>query len=340
MTAVPSPSLGALLHSFFLDHLIALKGLRPTSVRSYRDTIRLWLGFVAQACGRPLTRLELADLTFEQVQAFLRHLEEGRRNHIRTRNQRLAALHTFFAYLATRAPELLGLCQRVAAIPTKRVALPETHFLERDEVATLFARLPTQGRHALRDRALLLFLYNTGARAQEVADLRVEHLDLGPHARVRLHGKGDKWRTCPLWAETAAVLRRLITERATPPTDAVFAGPGGRPLTRFGIHKLVRRHGTRLDGPTQPGRLWRISPHVFRHTVAVHLLESGVEVNVIRGWLGHADLNTTNRYAEINTRAKEAALQACTPPSEVTGGGSPQRVWRDDPTLLHWLASL
>jgi integrase/recombinase XerD len=192
------PPLGALLHSFFVDHLITLKGLRPASVRSYRDTVRLLLLFVAADKGCKITRLTLGDLTFERVAKFLRHLEADRGHHIRTRNQRLAALHTLFEYLASRAPEMLGACQQVAAIPMKRVAPAETRFLERDEVEGLFAGLPRHGRLAVRDRALLLFLYNTGARAQEVADLRVGHLDLGEHPLVRLHGKGDKWRTCPL----------------------------------------------------------------------------------------------------------------------------------------------
>lgn len=335
-----TPPLGALLQTFFADHLITLKGLRPASIRSYRDTIRLWLGFLATTRGCKLTRLGLADLTFEHVQGFLRHLEEARGNHARTRNQRLAALHTFFEYLASRAPELLGVCQRVAAIPSKRVPPPETHFLERDELATLFARLPAQGARALRDRALLLFLYNTGARAQEVADLRAEHLDLGPPPRVRLHGKGDKWRTCPLWEETAGLLRRLREETPAGPTAPVFAAAGGRPLTRFGIYKLVRRHarGIEATGPSLPPR--RISPHVFRHSTAVHLLEAGVEINVIRGWLGHADLSTTNRYAEITTRAKEAALRVCAPPPEASAGSPRQPIWRSDAALLAWLASL
>lgn len=337
-----TPPLGAVLHAFFADHLITLKGLRPASVRSYRDTIRLWLGFCAQARGCKLTRLGLADLTFDHVQGFLRHLEEARGNHARTRNQRLAALHTFFEYLATRAPELLGVCQRVAAIPSKRVPPPETHFLERDELATLFARLPTQGARALRDRALLLFLYNTGARAQEVADLRAEHLDLGPHPRVRLHGKGDKWRTCPLWEDTARLLRRLQEQHSAPPgaPTPVFAAAGGRPLTRFGIYKLVRRHAQRLEGEAPPPPRRRITPHVFRHSTAVHLLEAGVEINVIRGWLGHADLSTTNRYAEINTRAKEAALRTCEPPPDASVGSPRQPIWRSDAALLDWLASL
>ena len=160
--------------------------------------------------GKKITKLDLEDLSFDRVLGFLRYLEEVRGNHVRTRNQRLAALHTLFDYIASREPEMLGVCQRVAAIPMKRAAPAETHFLERDEVEALFRGLPRVGRLALRDRALLLFLYNTGARAQEVADLRVGHLDLGENALVRLHGKGDKWRTCPLWRQTAELLERLL----------------------------------------------------------------------------------------------------------------------------------
>ena len=264
-----SPLLGQLLHSSFLDHLITLKGLRPTSVRSYRDTVRLFLVFVATDKGCKITRLSLADLTFERVAGFLRHLEQDRSNHIRTRNQRLAALHTLFEYLASRAPEVLGTCQQVAAIPMKRVAPPETHFLERDEVQALLTGLPRDARLALRDRALLLFLYNTGARAQEVADLRAGHLNLGEHPLVWLHGKGDKWRTCPLWQQAAELLGSLLHSMDPPATadTAVFSGPAG-PLTRSGIYKteIVRRHARHLDDPRTDRR---VSPHIFRHTAAV-----------------------------------------------------------------------
>jgi len=332
-----TPLLGPLVHAFFVDHLITVKGLRPASVRSYRDTVRLLLVFVAADKRCKLSRLALADLTFARVLGFLRYLEAERGNHIRTRNQRLAALHTLFEYIAGRAPEMLNVCQQVTAIPMKRVAPPETRFLERDEIDELLRRLPREGRSALRDRALLVFLYNTGARVGEVADLRAGHLDLGEHPRVRLHGKGDKWRMCPLWAQTAELLRSLLRRVDGPvtPESAVFSARG-HPLTRFGMYKIVRRHAARYDDP-RTGR--RISPHIFRHTAAVHLLEAGVEVNVIRGWLGHADLTTTNRYAEINTRAKEAALRALEPPDTVAA--SPIKpIWRSDESLLNWLASL
>lgn len=332
-----SEPLGPVLHSFFVSHLITVKGLRPASVRSYRDTVRLFLLFVAADKRCKVTRLSLHDLTFERVVAFLRHLEEDRGNHVRTRNQRLAALHTLFEYIAHRSPEMLGVCQRVAAIPMKRSAPAPTAFLERDEVEDLLRRLPSDGPLALRDRTLLLFLYNSGARVQEVADLRVEHLDLGDHPVVRLHGKGGKWRTCPLWEQTAQLLRALVGAVDPPatPQSAVFSSHG-RPLTRSGIYKVVRRHTSGFDEPRSHRRM---SPHVFRHTCAVHLVEAGVELNVIRGWLGHADLTTTNRYAEINTKAKEAALRACEPPSTSEGSrGRP--IWRSDETLLNWLASL
>ena len=334
----PKAPLGPVLHSFFLDHLITVKGLRPASVRSYRDTIRLLILFLAADKRSKITKLTVGDLTFERIVAFLRHLEQDRGNHIRTRNQRLAAIHTLFEYIATRSPEMLMVCQQVAAIPSKRVPPPETRFLERDEVQQLLQNVPTRGRHALRDRALLLFLYNTGARVQEAADLRAGHLDLGEHPTVRLHGKGDKWRTCPLWQQTARTLEQLLESEnpaPPPPTVAVFTARG-QPLTRYGIYKIVRRHAAGLDNP-RTGR--RIGPHTFRHTAAVHLLEAGVEVNVIRGWLGHADLTTTNRYAEINTKAKQEALLVTEPPN-VSGGHRTNPIWRTDETLLNWLASL
>lgn len=332
------PTLGQVTLSFFEDHLKAQKGVRPLTVKSYRDAFRLFLHFVATEARRPISRLTLEDLTFERVLSFLRHLEEHRHNHIRTRNQRLAALRTFFEYLVARMPEMLSVAERVAAIPTKRVPPSETFFLERDQVATLFTQLPGQSLSAARDRTLLLFLYNTGARVQEVAELRVANLDLTTQPRVRLHGKGDKWRTCPLWAETAQQLRTLlaISSRTPSADEPVFTSRAGGALTRFGIYKIVRRHTEHLT--TAEHR--HVSPHIFRHTTAMHLIEAGVEVNVIRGWLGHVSLETTNRYAEITIRAKEAALSACEPPLAISEGCPLKPVWRSDESLLGWLASL
>jgi site-specific recombinase XerD len=335
-----TPTLGQILRSFFEDHLKVQKGLRPASIRSYRDVLRLFLGFLARQAGHPITRLSLEELTFERTLVFLKHLEETRGNHVRTRNQRLAALRTFFEYLGSRVPERFDTCERIAAIPVKRAPPPETHFLEREEVASLLGRLPHKGRHCVRDRALLLFLYNTGARAQEVVDLYEGHLDLGDQPRVQLHGKGDKWRWCPLWAETATQLRLLLGEPREPQREEgpVFCSRPGVPLTRFGIYKIVRRHASHLD--RDGARPRRVSPHLFRHTAAVHLLESGVEVNVIRAWLGHVSLETTNRYAEITLRTKEAAMRTCEPHLESSTAVRPRAVWKDDQSLLAWLSAL
>ena len=332
--------LGPLLYSFFEDYLKCQKGLRPSSLKSYRDSLKLFLVFLAKKTGHKVSRLTLADLTCARVLAFLQSLETDRHNQVRTRNHRLAAVRGLFDYLARRVPEMLKEAQSVATIPTKRTAPPETFFLERDEIQSLFASLPAQGTAVLRDRTLLLFLYNTGARVQEVADLRHKNLKLDGQPRVQLHGKGDKWRVCPLWKETAASLKQLLGEPgANDPERAVFVSPQGQALTRFGIYKIVRRHTRSLLKPSESHR--RISPHIFRHTSAVHLLEAGVEVNVIRGWLGHVSLETTNRYAEINLRMKEAALHACQPPASASSEACPRKpVWREDAELLKWLKNL
>jgi integrase/recombinase XerD len=271
-------AIGPIVYAFFEQHLKAEKGLSPASVRSYRDALRLFLILRRGGTWSITDPNHRGGLTAERVRHFLGHLETCRGNHIRSRNQRLAGLHTFFNYLARQVPEALAEAERVAAIPRKRASPPPTQFLERDEIETLIAGLPATGHTAVRDRALLLFLYNTGARVQEAADLRIGNLELGPQPRVNLHGKGDKWRACPLWPETARLLHELLAERATvaPPTAPIFTSRQGGPLTRYGIYKLVRRHAAHLTASANGGPPRRVSPHVLRHTTAVHLLEAGV----------------------------------------------------------------
>ena len=219
MSVTNAPLLGAILESFFNDHLKLQKGLRPNSISSYADAMRLFLQFAAKTGQKKITQLGFDDLDADLVSKFLNSLEESRANAAQSRNQRLAALRTFFEYVGQRFPERLGQAQRVTAIPRKRTQPPETIFLERDEIEGTLAALPADGRHALRDRALLVFLYNTGARVQEAADLRANDLHLDPTLRVHLHGKGDKWRVCPLWEETATLLKRLLSKQ----------GPEGAP---------------------------------------------------------------------------------------------------------------
>jgi len=334
-----TPGLGAVLYTYFEDNLIAQKGLSSATVRSYRDALQLFLRFVAAQRRCRLTRLRLSDLTAERVREFLNALEIERGNHIRSRNQRLIALRSFFDYLAFQVPDMWAQAEQVTRIPGKRVPPPRTFYLERDEIETLLVNIPVRGANALRDRALLLFLYNTGARVQEVADLQTVNLELD-HRRVHLHGKGDKWRACPLWNQTVTSLKELLDQqRGGSKIRPVFLSQRKQALTRFGIYKIVRRHTRELNEqhklPDQPS----ISPHTFRHSAAVSLLESGVEVNVIRAWLGHVSLETTNRYAEISISMKEKALQACELTQDV--GKRPNDViWRDDLALLNWLQSL
>jgi len=333
-------TLGSVIYDFFLDYLPQQKGLRSSTIRSYRDTMRLFLTSVAADTKRGVSDLRLEDMALERVLGFLRELEQARHNRVPTRNQRLAALRTFFEYVGRRVPEMLRVCGQVAAIPTKRTASPETRFMAREEIQSLLDQVPDHGRLALRDRALLLFLYNTGARVSEVAELRVEHLVLTPPPQVRLKGKGGKWRSCPLWDQTARALGQLLAQRrVNDPQAPVFTSAAGEAMTRFGIYKRVRLHAASIENADALPRSRRITPHVFRHTTAVHLLEAGVEVNVIRGWLGHVSLDTTNRYAEITVRMKEEAMKICEPP--VPAARQPRKPhWRDDAVLLNWLSSL
>jgi site-specific recombinase XerD len=330
-------AIGPIVFSFFERHLKVDKAMSLASIKSYRDAVKLFLTFVASQCRRTITSLDTEDLTAERVREFLSHLEIERGNHVRTCNQRLAGLHALFNYLAEEAPEIRAEVKKVAAIPRKKSSPSGIPYLERDELEALFAELPTHAKIALRDRTLLLFLYNTGARVQEAADLTVDNLFLQSPPHVQLHGKGSKSRSCPLWPETAQLLQELIDGRATGP---VFTAAHGRALTRFGIYKLVRRHTARLSADKDGEPLRHISPRVMRHSTATHLLKVGVELNVVSGRLGHVRLNTTNRYAGPSDRSKKVAQPSGEAPVSAAKEFPGKSIWGDDKALLDWLASL
>ena len=330
-------AIGPIVFSFFERHLKVDKAMSPASIKSYRDAVKLFLTFVASQCHRTITGLDTEDLTAERVHNFLSHLEIERGNHIRTRNQRLAGLHAFFNYLAEEAPEMRPDAQKVAAIPRMKSPPPGIPYLERDELEALFAELPNHARIALRDRTLLLFLYNTGARVQEAADLTVDNLFLQSQPHVQLHGKGNKSRSCPLWPETAQLLQELLDGRATGP---VFTASSGHALTRFGIYKLVRRHTAHLSANKGGGALRHISPRVMRHSTATHHLKAGFELNVISGRLGYVRLDATNRYAETSIHSKKVAQPSGEAPVSAAKEFPGKSIWHDDKALLDWLASL
>ena len=330
-------AIGPIVFSFFERHLKVDKAMSPASIKSYRDAVKLFLTFAASQCHRAITGLDTEDLTAERVREFLSHLEIERGNHVRTCNQRLAGLHALFNYLAEAAPEIRAEAQKVAAIPRKKSPPSGIPYLERDELEALFAELSTHARIALRDRALLLFLFNTGARVQEAADLTVDSLFLQSSPHVQLHGKGNKSRSCPLWPETSQLLQELLGGRITGP---VFTATNGHALTRFGIYKVVRRHTARLGTNKDRGPLRHISPRVMRHSTAAHLLKAGVELNVVSGRLGHVRLNTTNRYAGTSLNSKKAAPPSGEAPVSAAKEMSGKSIWGDDKALLDWLASL
>jgi integrase/recombinase XerD len=325
-----------IVFSFFEQHLKADKAMSSASIKSYRDAVKLFLSFVASKCQRTITSLRTEDLTAERVRDFLSHLEIERGNHIRTRNQRLAGLRGLFNYLAEQAPETLAEAEKVAEIPRKKSPPSGIPYLERDELEALFGGLPRLGKTGLRDRTLLLFLYNTGARVQEAADLTIDNLVLQSEPRVLLHGKRNKTRSCPLWPETAQLLQELLRGRTAGP---VFTAKNGRALTRFGIYKLVRRRTAHLNANRGEGPLRRVSPRVMRHSTATHLLKTGVELNIVRGRLGHVSAKTTNRYGETGVHPQKAVRQG-NQAADSTSKGSSGRSWRDDKALLDWLDSL
>lgn len=332
-------TIGSLVQGFFIDYLPQQKGLRESTIRSYRDTLKLFIKWISGHLKINVSCLTLEDFTFESVLQFLQHIEDNRHNSISTRNQRLAALHTFFEYMGRQSPEMLRVNEKVSAIPIKRTPPPETRFLSHEEIQLLFSKIPNNTRCGMRDKTLLLFLYNTGARVQEVADVRIEHLRLDNSPGVRLHGKGGKWRSCPLWKETASAIKALInSERIKTSTGHLFRSSKGDPLTRHGIYKRVRKYALMIEDDGAESAV-RITPHVFRHSTAVHLLESGVEVNVIRGWLGHVSLETTNRYAEITEKTKMEALTLCDPLQVEESHFRPNK-WHGESHLIDWLSSL
>jgi site-specific recombinase XerD len=327
------------VRSFFEDHLTCRRNVSPHTLESYRDGLKLLLRFAAQHLKRSAAQLRVTDITEAVVIDFLTNLERTRGNTIQTRNHRLVSIRNLFDYIAAREPRLLDHCHKILTIPRKRgAAVPEVGYLEKEQVTALLGAIAQDSSAGRRDYALLLFMYNTGARVQEVADARVGWLTLRAPCKVELLGKGRKWRTCPLWESTAQHLRRLLDERGSSlkPEELLFLNRFGRPLSRSGIADILDRHLTRAAS-TMPGlRERRVTPHTIRHTTAMHLLQSGVEVNVIRSWLGHVSIATTNRYIEIDLAMKAKALEKC----ELGQSRPADPSWRSDPDILGWLESL
>ncbi|MEQ1735910.1 MAG: tyrosine-type recombinase/integrase [Rhodoglobus sp.] len=326
-------SLQQLVQDFFEQHLPIERNASRNTIVAYRDAMKLFLQHAstrARTSPDQLANKQAIDVA--AVRAFLSFLEKQRGCGPRTRNQRLAAIKAFARYVASVAPEHLERCRRIREMPPARCEHVEVKYLEDAEILGLINA--TNSVKHRRDRALLLLLYNSGARVQELVDLNIRDIVLDPMPYVVLVGKGRKQRTCPLWTKTVEAIRAWLDGRPkTHRDDALFLNARGARLSRSGVADILRRLTSRAK--LAPHHAARVSPHVIRHTTAMHLLQSGVDITTIAAWLGHADLSTTHGYVEINLRMKQAAVSALesslpkTPRYRFPSGG-----------LLTWLTSL
>jgi integrase/recombinase XerD len=325
--------IGTWIRRFLLEHLVADRNLSSNTQASYRDTLLLLLPFVSRARRVPIDRLIINDLSPSVLRSFLEHLEKERGCSGTTRNLRLAAVHSLAKFIGMRSPEDLAWSSDIRAVPFKRTQKSSLIYLDKPEVDSLLKAPDLQTSQGRRDYALLLFLYNTGARADEAARLTIGDITWGSSPSVRIVGKGNKMRVCPLWKRTADELRLLAAARTA--GEFVFLNRRNERLTRFGIYSLVRRAVTKASSEWPALASKRISPHCLRHSCAVHLLRSGVDINTIRAWLGHVSLDTTHIYAEVDLAMKEKALTLCDLPSY---GGT--RAWHSAPKLMEFLRTL
>lgn len=298
--------LGPWIRRFLLEHMITERNLSLNTQASYRDTLTLLLPFVAKRTRVAIDRMVVDDLSPAIIRQFLNHIEYDRHCSGATRNLRLSAIHSLARFIGMRSPVHLSWCGEVRSISFKKTAKTLVGYLEKPEMDALLAAPNQKTVLGARDYALILFLYNSGARADEAAKLTVGRLKLGEPAFVRILGKGNKTRVCPLWSTTSSTLAQLVAGRNT--NDAVFVSRTKQPMTRFGIHRIVTQYAQSAAKSLATMNDKRISPHSIRHTTAVHLLRAGVDINTIRAWLGHVSLDTTNIYAEVDLEMKEKAL--------------------------------
>ena len=316
-------ALAPTLQAFFTDRLARQKNASPHTVASYRDTLRLLLGFVAEQTGTPPARMQIEDLDAPLIGAFLDHLEDQRANSVRSRNTRLAAIHSLFRFAALQHPEAAALIARVLAIPPKRCNRAVVSFLNDEEIDALLAAPDTSRWIGRRDHALLLVAVQTGLRVSELTGLCCRDVHLGAGAYVRCVGKGRKQRCTPLTAQTVAVLRGWLAERRGRPEDPLFPTSRDRPLSRDAVARLVTNHAitARQRCPSIDAKT--ITPHVLRHSTAMTLLHSGVDTSVIALWLGHEKTDTVQIYLHADLALKERALARTTPPDTAPGRYQP-----------------
>jgi len=330
--------LGSWIKRFLQEYLSTVRNLASNTQRSYRDTLCLLLPFMAQQAKTAIDQLKIEDVSAERVKIFLLDLEQTRHCSISTRNQRLAAICSLAKFIGIHNPEHLQWCGEIRAIPFKKASHKMITYLEKEEMDALMKASEGDLHQQRRDHAILLFLYNTGARADEDAQLTIANLNLAhvpqrDQSSVLIQGKGNKIRCCPLWPRTVNEIIPLIKDRAL--TEHAFLNRSGQPITRFGIYTLVKRYAQKVSKQIPCLNKKRVTPHTIRHTSATHLLRSGVDINTIRAWLGHVSINTTNIYAETDLEMKAKALVLCEVKESKTA-----KYWYDDKGLMAFLKAL
>lgn len=324
------------MQRFFGHYLPIQKGLAVNTILAYRDTVKLLLCYAADTLNKSADELCVEEIDESLVLDFLDHLEDTRGCSPRTRNARLAAIRILFSFIAREEPALLLQCQKIRTIPLKRTEHKMVDYLEEKEMQALLDTVDINSRTGVRDKALLLLLYNTGARVSEIVELKTGNLRLLGTAQVTLMGKGKKHRSCLLWPETVKALETYLKLRISknPATERVFFNANGVPVTRFGVRHIIRKYAesAKINCPSLRTKV--VNPHTIRHTTAMHLLRAGNDVNMISYWLGHADINTTHIYIEIDMEMKRKMLEKTNAP--VVSKTLP---WQK-PNVLKWLASL
>ena len=331
------PTLATLLSAFFLRYLAVERGVSPHTSTSYRDAVKLLLQFSATRCKRSVDQLVVEDLSAPVVLDFLNDLETNRANTVRTRNARLAAVQTFFRYIAAREPSLAAVCSPVLAIPGKKGIRPVLGYLSEQELAHLLAQVDRAVRDGERDYVLLSVLYDTGARIQELLDAKPcdFHLDTPPF--VRIQGKGRRERLCPLLPQSAQLVRQFLATngRRIDEQNPLFQNGRGSRLGRHGARYILLKYLRRATGSMPSLQRAAISPHTLRHTKAMHLLQSGVPLVMVKDFLGHVDMKSTEVYVQADLEMKRKALEMAGGP-QPTPANEPQL----PPGLIDWLESL
>jgi integrase/recombinase XerD len=322
------------LQAWFTERLITQRNSSPQTIASYRDTFRLLLSFASAQTGKQPCELDIDDLDAPHIGAFLNHLEQERGNTARTRNNRLAAIHSFYRYTALRHPEHLATIGRVLAIPFKRHQQNSVSYLDLQEVQALLAAPGHSTWLGRRDHAMLLLAVQTGVRVTELITLRISDVSLSSGAHINVIGKGRKKRATTLTPETVAVLRAWLKERQGQPDDSLFPTRQGQPLTRYGVGILLAKHATTAAGDCPSLKTKRVTPHTLRHTNAMLLRAGGVDIATIALWLGHESIETTRIYEHADPALKEQAIARLAP-----FGTKPGR-YRPTDTLLAFLDGL